>query len=957
MDGLRAASMMSCARCRIDSCAVPATCPMACASRWRAASSVFRDSVRYVNASDAANTVSSTAVINRGSLCSSDSDRGRCIYEHAVCAGIMRARYFVCTDSPRMHAMSLARLATFTVIFSLVGSAALAQRARDSLPATVRARFDSTFYAWQRGDYPTALAGLERLLVSPHGNSVLEPVALLTGELYRTTAVAPDGQSPRWSPDGRFASFTTSGGRVTNVLAIEGDSVRTVASINGVALTFSPSGDRVAYLAIEETPDLRAARSLADSLLRAQEFGRLQRQRQEVTRLEQEAARVMVRDLRNGTTEELRAPDLAKRALLFSLDGSTLHVVGGPTADRARTDIYALSASAAPRPISSGPGIKSNPVFTAGGTHVVYALGSDSISIRDVASGATRTFAGTSPAVSADGSTVAFLSRAGNEFTISALTVGGGEPTLVKRSARPMATPVPSPDGRRIAHVVMLRDDWELFVIGRDGQGDLRLSREIQHDVLPRWLSSNRVLAVKGEARHRRSYMYDATTGEATRLHHNNTVRTVAPEYEWAVSPDGTRILIVADRDGDTISPERGVFLLDLTRRYSRNDVLARVRASAAAERDLRVRGRQMFAGIDSAVRAAVRSVSVERIYEYERSLYQFDSKYITKPGNGLAIEYIASTLRSFGYEPELQWFEPQPGVRTANIIATLRGRVHPDLIYVVSSHFDSVEEGPGSDDNTSGTSALLDVARVLARRPQPATIKLAWFTGEEAGLLGSREFVRRAVANDDRIAGALNNDMVGWTNDERLDNTIRYSNAGIRDLQHAAAFLFTGLITYDAKYYRNTDAHAYYEKYGDIVGGIGSYPILGNPHYHQPHDVLETINHRLVAEVSKTTAASIMLMASSPARPTGLELVKRDGDRVELRWAPALERDNARYVVRIDPPGTAATRTVTVTTPGATLTGVQAGSEIAVRAVNARGMESWDAARISIPRGDTAGQ
>jgi Tol biopolymer transport system component len=853
--------------------------------------------------------------------------------------------------------MALARPASLVIALSFIGSATLAQGSRDSVPATARARFDTAFYAWQRGDYPASLAGLERLLASPDGYRLLEPIALLTGELYRTISVAPDGQGVRWSPDGRFASFTTNGGRVTNVIAVERDTVRTIVSINGVALVFSPAGDRVAYLVIDETPELRAARSLADSLLRAQEFGRFQRQRQDVTRLEQEAARIVVRTLPDGAPEELRAPDFAKRGLAFGPDGTTLYLVGGPTSDRTRTDVYALSATDAPRAVSSGPGIKSNPVFSKGGTHVVYALGPDSVVVREITAGTTRTFAGTNPAVSADGSTLAFLSRSGAEYAINAMTIGAGEPVIVKRGTRPLATPVPSPDGRRIAYATMLRDDWELYVVGRDGQGDKRLSREIQHDVLPRWLSNGRVLAIKGEPRHRRSYMYDVETGAATRLHHNNTVRTVAPEYEWAVSPDGTKILLIADRDGDTISPERGVFLLDLTRTYSRDDILARLRATAAAERDLRARGRRMFAAVDTAVRAAVRNISVDRIYEYEQALYQFGSKYITQPGNRLAIEYIASRLRSFGYEPELQWFEPQPGVRTANIVATLRGRVSPELIYVISSHFDSVEDGPGADDNTSGTTALLDVARVLARRPQAATIKFAWFTGEEAGLFGSREFVRRAVANEDKIAGALNNDMIGWANDQRLDNTIRYSNAGIRDLQHAAAFLFTDLITYDAKYYRNTDAHAYYEVYGDIVGGIGSYPILGNPHYHQSHDILETINHQLVAEVSKTTAASIMLLASSPARPTGLELVRQDRDRVEIRWTAAPERDHARYVVRIDPPGAGTARTLTITTPRATLTGVAPGTEIAIRAVNTRGLESWDAARLVIPGAEAVGQ
>jgi hypothetical protein len=75
-------------------------------------------------------------------------------------------------------------------------------------------------------------------------------------------------------------------------------------------------------------------------------------------------------------------------------------------------------------------------------------------------------------------------------------------------------------------------------------------------------------------------------------------------------------------------------------------------------------------------------------------------------------------------------------------------------------------------------------------------------------------------------------------------------------------------LITYDSRYLRNTDAHAFYDGYGDVIGGIGSYPILGNPHYHQPTDQLEVINHRLVAEVARATVAAIMRMAQEPRLP-----------------------------------------------------------------------------------------
>src|SRR6185436_5039975 len=191
-----------------------------------------------------------------------------------------------------------------------------------------------------------------------------------------------------------------------------------------------------------------------------------------------------------------------------------------------------------------------------------------------------------------------------------------------------------------------------------------------------------------------------------------------------------------------------------------------------------------------------------------------------------------------------------------------------------------------------------------LAGHPQPATIIFASFTGEEAGLLGSREFVRRAVADKVRIVGALNNDMVGWANDARLDDTIRYSNPGIRDVQHSAAMQFSSLITYDALYYKSTDAAAYYDAYGDIVGGIGSYPVLSSPHYHQPHDTLDTINHRQVAEVAKTTAATLMLLASSPSRLKDLKVDRFAAGNATLSWTASPETGVTGYLVSYGSPG-----------------------------------------------------
>jgi hypothetical protein len=814
--------------------------------------------------------------------------------------------------------------------------------------AQATAAMDSVADAWALGRYPAALERLEGLLASADGGGALVPAALLTGELFHTDSIAADGSDVRWSRDGRFAAYATGTGAARKTVILEPGGSRRPVIIAGRGLTFSPTGTEAAYLTGNETPAVAAARAKVDAAMRARDFRALQSARRELDSLESEVATVRVRDLRSGREREIRAPGLARQAIAWAADGKTLYLVGGPAGEAPRSDVYALAGTAAPAPMIEGPGPRSALHAAPGGRYLVL-VESGAVVVRDLSDATTRTFPARSYSIAANGSAIAFVQRESGTNVLTTLRlVADAQPATVLRSTLPIDNPALSPDGSQVVYQMMPRENWELYLATSDGGEPRRLTHEVQHDIFPRFLGNDRVLAVLGEARHRRSCLLDLTSGERTRLFHNNTVRTVSAEYEWAASPDGTRVLIVAERDGDTISPERSVYLTDLSRRVTLPELQERVRTSLAAERDLRERGRRTFAPIEARVRAAAEAVSAHRIYGYGRDLHAFETKYIGKPGNLRAIEYLAGRLREFGYEPELQWFEPRPGIRSANVVARLRGTSDSSLVYVISSHFDSVEEGPGADDNTSGSSALLEAARVLARDPQAATIEFAFFTGEEAGLLGSREFVRRAVASGKRIVGALNNDMVGFANDERMDNTIRYSNDGLRDLQHAAAFLFTGLVTYDARYYKSTDAHAYYEQYGDIVGGIGSYPILGNPHYHQSHDVLETVNQQLIAEVSRTTVASIMAMASAPSRLKGLAVAAAQGGATAT-WEPAAEQGVTGYVVAYGPAADPAQKRITVTEPRASLPGAVAGTVVSVKATGAGGVEGWDWMRATV--------
>ena len=395
-------------------------------------------------------------------------------------------------------------------------------------------------------------------------------------------------------------------------------------------------------------------------------------------------------------------PGLVGLALVYAADSGPPYLVATADPSKPMAELYELGATAA-RPLPGGDKVTGLPLRAAG-ARLVFATAEGGVTVR-APNGTTTVHRGLAPTVSADGSSLAFVSREGGDWTIRYGRVGA-EPAVLVRSPRPLAAPTISPDGALLAYQGMPREDWELYTIPTTGGESRRLTYEIQHDIVPQFLSGGRVLAVMGEGRHRRSYLYDATTGVRTRFFHNNTVRTIAPEYEWVPRPDGQVVAIVSDRDGDTVSPERGLYITDLRRTVSAEEVLGRVRESLQAERELRQRGTAMFAPVSTRVKGLVSEISSSRIYDYARSLYGFGSKHVTQPGNQRAIAYLQATLRSFGYEPELQWFEPTPGFRSANVVVTIRGTVNPEVQYVVGSHFDSVQEGPGSDDNTSGTTA-----------------------------------------------------------------------------------------------------------------------------------------------------------------------------------------------------------------------------------------------------------
>ena len=168
-------------------------------------------------------------------------------------------------------------------------------------------------------------------------------------------------------------------------------------------------------------------------------------------------------------------------------------------------------------------------------------------------------------------------------------------------------------------------------------------------------------------------------------------------------------------------------------------------------------------------------------------------------PGNERAVNYLLEQIKGYGLAPAgeqgdyTQEFSFQKGMKKAkNVCAILEGsdaKLKAEFIGI-GCHLDHVgmagqgvggqsPGGPagdeiwnGADDNASGTSAVLAVARAFATaktRPKRSILFL-WWNAEEAGLLGSRHWVKNPTRPLDRVVYYLNLDMVGRNPERPMD-------------------------------------------------------------------------------------------------------------------------------------------------------------------------------------------
>jgi hypothetical protein len=221
------------------------------------------------------------------------------------------------------------------------------------------------------------------------------------------------------------------------------------------------------------------------------------------------------------------------------------------------------------------------------------------------------------------------------------------------------------------------------------------------------------------------------------------------------------------------------------------------------------------------------------------------------------------------------------------NVICRKNGFSKKDIL--VCAHYDSRMEdlndstsrSPGANDNASGVSAILEIARILYTQDLEYNIQFVMFSGEEQGLLGSKHYANYVKENNIDIYRLINLDMIGYPALNpgiiiiERDNDTDLQHNQVKENDHDSVEfgkIMANMSSYvDLKISLDSIWNSDYEPFeaeGYVVIGAydGSADEEQNPNYHSSDDSASLIDWNYLASVTKMTLATIVTAAKRPS-------------------------------------------------------------------------------------------
>ena len=232
----------------------------------------------------------------------------------------------------------------------------------------------------------------------------------------------------------------------------------------------------------------------------------------------------------------------------------------------------------------------------------------------------------------------------------------------------------------------------------------------------------------------------------------------------------------------------------------------------------------------------------------------------------------------------------------------------HADETVVIGGHYDHLGHGGlmsgslaifssdihnGADDNASGTSMVLELARRLGARrdPPPRRVVFIAFSGEEKGLLGSQYYVAHPLFPLSSTVMMINCDMVGRLN---AKNELTMIGTGttpgidaLVDVLGKSAGLTIKKVAGMTDGFGGSDHQSFYAKNIPVLFAFTG--IHGD--YHRPSDDSDRINYSGMARIADYLELIVLDVIRRPDRPAYVAVDQGSRVRAALAAAPASGR------------------------------------------------------------------
>lgn len=255
-----------------------------------------------------------------------------------------------------------------------------------------------------------------------------------------------------------------------------------------------------------------------------------------------------------------------------------------------------------------------------------------------------------------------------------------------------------------------------------------------------------------------------------------------------------------------------------------------------------------------------------------------FGIKTTGSTNNANALNWIKNKYLSYGYsasqivEDPFSYTSGSNTINSKNLVITKTGTVYPNKFVIICGHFDSIN-GPGVNDNGSGTSIILEAARILKDIPTEYSIKFIHFSGEEQGLRGSTHYANtvayqgtnrvldiKLVFNLDQVGGKVGNNNNTIYCDEDMGGNPNNTAASVAATQELVTLtgLYSSLLT-DIDTAENTD-YVPFELKGEVITGY--FEKIRSNYPHTSNDTFANTDPVYIYNVGKASVGALQHFA-----------------------------------------------------------------------------------------------